>query len=77
MDAEDKIREQIKQIIEARYREFDNTKIDIVNNPILKTKVGYIWPEDLIPANSKMNIADLGLKVYQEGLTKHVKWVRE
>ncbi len=49
----------------------------IVNNPILKTKVGYIWPDGLIPEGSKKNIADLGREAYQEGLTKHVKWVEE
>ena len=44
LDAEDKIREQIKQIIEARYREFDNTKIDIVNNPILGRITYIVFP---------------------------------
>ena len=47
------------------------------NNPILKTKVGYIWPDGLIPDGSKKNIADLGREAYQEGLTKYVKWVEE
>lgn len=49
----------------------------IVNNPILKTKVGYVWPDGLIPEGSKKNIADLGREAYQEGLTKYVKWVEE
>jgi DNA primase len=49
----------------------------IVNNPILKTKVGYIWPDGLIPEGSKKNVADLGREAYQEGLTKYVKWVEE
>ena len=50
----------------------------IVNNPILKTKVGYIWDEaSLVPEGSKMNIADLGRDAYKEGLTKYVKWVKE
>ena len=49
----------------------------IVNNPILKTKVGYIWPDGLIQEGSKMNIADLGKDVYKEGVTKYVKWVEE
>ena len=49
----------------------------IVNNPILKTKVGYIWPDGLIPSNSKMNVADMGKEAYKEGLTKYVKWVKE
>lgn len=44
LDAEDKIREQIKQIIETRYREFDNTKIDIVNNPILGRITYIVFP---------------------------------
>ena len=49
----------------------------IVDNPILKTKVGYIWPDGLIQEGSKMNIADLGKDVYKEGVTKYVKWVEE
>ena len=49
----------------------------IVNNPILKTKVGYIWPDGLIQDGSKMNIADLGKNVYKEGVTKYLKWVEE
>lgn len=50
----------------------------IVNNPILKTKVGFIHDEaSLIPEGSKWNIADLGKKAYVEGLTKYVKWVNE
>ena len=49
----------------------------IVNNPILKTKVGYVWPDGLIPEGSKKNVADLGREAYQEGLTKYVKWVEE
>lgn len=50
----------------------------IVNNPILKTKVGFIHDEaSLIPEGSKWNIADLGRDAYVEGLTKYVKWVNE
>ena len=50
----------------------------IENNPILKNKVGYVWTEaEIIPEYSKMNLADLGRKAYQEGLTKYVKWVKE
>ena len=49
----------------------------IVNNSILKTKVGYIWPDGLIPEGSKNNIADLGREGYKEGLTKYVKWIEE
>lgn len=48
-----------------------------MNNPILKTKVGYIWPDGLIREGSKMNIADLGKDAYKEGITKCVKWVEE
>ena len=44
MDEEDKIREQIKQVIEGRYKEFDNTKIDIGNNPILGRITYIVFP---------------------------------
>ena len=49
----------------------------ITNNLILKTQVGYIWSDGLVPEGSKMNIADLGREAYKEGLTKYVKWVKE
>lgn len=50
----------------------------VSDNPILKTKVGYVWPNgELIPSESKKNIADLGREAYTEGLTKYVKWVKE
>lgn len=49
----------------------------MTNNLILTTKVGYVWPDGLIPSDSKMNIADMGKDAYQEGLTKYVKWVKE
>lgn len=50
----------------------------ISDNPILKTKVGYVYDEcSIIPEYSKMNIADLGREAYAEALTKYVKWVKE
>lgn len=50
----------------------------ISDNPILKTKVGYVHDEcSIIPEYSKMNIADLGREAYAEALTKYVKWVKE
>lgn len=48
----------------------------IVDNSILKIKVGYVWTEaEVVPEYSKMNIADLGVEAYKEGLTKYVKWI--
>lgn len=44
LNTEDKIREQIQQIIEERYKEFDNTKIDMVNNPILERITYIVFP---------------------------------
>lgn len=35
LESEKEIREQIKKIIEEKYKNFDNNKIDIDNNPIL------------------------------------------
>ena len=41
---EDKIKGQIKQIIETRYGEFDKDKIDIINNPILGRITYIVFP---------------------------------
>lgn len=40
-DSENNIKKQIEQIIERKYQKFDNSKIDIYNNPIL-TRITYI-----------------------------------
>ena len=48
----------------------------VINNNILKTKVGYIWDEgDVIPIGSKMNLADLGKDAYQYSMTQKIKWI--
>lgn len=39
--SEEDIRKQIEEVIKARYEEFDNSKIDIKNNPILN-RITYI-----------------------------------
>ena len=44
LNTEDKIRKQIQQIIEDRYKEFDNTKIDMANNPILERITYIVFP---------------------------------
>lgn len=44
LNTEDKIRKQIQQIIEERYKEFDNTKIDMINNPILERITYIVFP---------------------------------
>lgn len=41
---EDDIHKQIEQIIIERYQSFDNNKIDIANNPILKRIVYILFP---------------------------------
>ena len=41
---EAEIKRQIEEIIKKRYRDFDNAKIDIENNPILKRITYIIFP---------------------------------
>ena len=44
LNSENEIKEQIERIIEQRYNSFDNGKIDIENNPILKRVTYIVFP---------------------------------
>ena len=52
--SQNEIRKQIKEIIEKRFKDFDNNKIDIINNPILN-RITYI----VMPV---WNLEDLALE---------------
>lgn len=44
IESEGKIKEQIEKVIENRYKQYDNSKIDILNNPILRRITYIVFP---------------------------------
>ena len=44
IEKEEEIKSQIEEVIENRYKKYDNRKIDITNNPILKRITYIVFP---------------------------------
>lgn len=44
INSKEEIKKQIEEIIEERYKKFDNDCIDIVNNPILQRITYIVFP---------------------------------
>lgn len=44
LDSESHIKQQIKEIIERRFKDYDNTRIDLDNNPILSRITYIVFP---------------------------------